>query len=67
MLVNRPAAVIYDALTKAGYEVELEEFDGLKRNSTTRNKIDKIKRKSRWMLMPCPGRLIYANECLGSS
>jgi hypothetical protein len=28
LVVNRPAAVIYDALIKAGYEVELKEFDG---------------------------------------
>jgi hypothetical protein len=26
--VNHPAAVIYDALVKAGYNVALEEFDG---------------------------------------
>lgn len=28
LVVNRPAAVIYKALTEAGYKVDLEEFDG---------------------------------------
>jgi hypothetical protein len=28
LVVNKPAAIIYKALTEAGYKVNLEEFDG---------------------------------------
>lgn len=38
LVVNLPAAIIYDALTRAGYKVEIEEFDGQFRDETDQDR-----------------------------